>query len=75
MKERADKVLADLKLVASRSRAKSLIEKGDVLVDGVVLKKLLNLLVLSAKIEISAPLFVVVEPLNWRKHSRSLIFP
>ena len=28
MKERADKVISDLKLVSSRSQAKSLIEKG-----------------------------------------------
>lgn len=58
MKERADKVLADLKLVASRSQAKSLIEKGDVVVNGVVLKKASELIGLDAKIEINAPLFV-----------------
>ena len=58
MKERADKVLADLKLVASRSQAKSLIEKGDVLVDGQVLKKASELIHPDSKIEITAPLFV-----------------
>ena len=58
MKERADKVLADLKLVASRSQAKSLIEKGDVLVDGAVLKKASELINADARIEITAPLFV-----------------
>lgn len=58
MKERADKVLADLKLVASRSQAKSLIEKGDVLVDGHVLKKASELISPTSKIEINVPLFV-----------------
>lgn len=58
MKERADKVLADLKLVSSRSQAKSLIEKGDVSVDGVVLKKASELISLESKIEINAPLYV-----------------
>lgn len=58
MKERADKVLADLKLVASRSQAKSLIEKGDVLVDGQVLKKASELINPESKIEITTPLFV-----------------
>ena len=58
MKERADKVLADLKLVASRSQAKSLIEKGDVLVDGIVLKKASELIGPDSRIEINAPLFV-----------------
>lgn len=58
MKERADKVLADLKLVSSRSQAKSLIEKGDVVIDGVVVKKASELISPSSKIEINAPLFV-----------------
>jgi 23S rRNA (cytidine1920-2'-O)/16S rRNA (cytidine1409-2'-O)-methyltransferase len=58
MKERADKVLADLKLVSSRSQAKSLIEKGDVLINGVVLKKGSELIDPTDKIEINAPLFV-----------------
>lgn len=58
MKERADKVLADLKLVASRSQAKSLIEKGDVLVDGIVLKKASELIGPDSRIEINSPLFV-----------------
>ena len=58
MRERADKVLADLKLVASRSQAKSLIEKGDVLVDSQVLKKASELIHPESKIEITAPLFV-----------------
>ena len=58
MKERADKVLADLKLVSSRSQAKSLIEKGDVLIDGKPLKKSSELISPDSKIEINAPLFV-----------------
>ena len=58
MKERADKVLADLKLVSSRSQAKSLIEKGDVLVQGVILKKASELISPEDKIEIKVPLFV-----------------
>ncbi|MBA2406109.1 MAG: TlyA family RNA methyltransferase [Bdellovibrionales bacterium] len=58
MKERADKVLADLKLVSSRSQAKSLIEKGDVVVDGYPLKKASELISPLSKIEINVPLFV-----------------
>ncbi len=58
MKERADKVLADLKLVSSRSQAKSLIEKGDVTVDGQILKKGSELISPESKIEINVPLFV-----------------
>jgi len=58
VKERADKVLADLKLVTSRSQAKSLIEKGDVLVDGVPVKKASELISPLSKIEINVPLFV-----------------
>lgn len=58
MKERADKILTDRKLVSSRSQAKSLIEKGDVKVDGVILKKAGDLISVDAKIEINAPLYV-----------------
>lgn len=58
MKERADKVLTDLRLVPSRSQAKSLIEKGDVTVDGQILKKASELISPTAKIEINVPLFV-----------------
>lgn len=58
MKDRADKVLADLKLVSSRSQAKSLIEKGDVLVDGHPIKKASELISPESKIEINVPLFV-----------------
>lgn len=58
MKDRADKVLVDLGLVASRSQAKSLIDKGDVLVEGKPLKKAGDLIEPTASIEITAPLFV-----------------
>jgi 23S rRNA (cytidine1920-2'-O)/16S rRNA (cytidine1409-2'-O)-methyltransferase len=58
VKDRADKVLADLKLVSSRSQAKSLIEKGDVLVDGQPIKKASELISPESKIEINVPLFV-----------------
>lgn len=58
MKERADKVLTDKGLVSSRSQAKSLIEKGDVTVNGQVIKKAGELIALDAEIVINAPLFV-----------------
>lgn len=58
MKERADKVLADLKLVASRSQAKSLIEKGDVSVNGVLLKKASELIDPRSEVIINSPLYV-----------------
>ncbi|MGE3610412.1 MAG: TlyA family RNA methyltransferase [Bacteriovoracaceae bacterium] len=58
MKERVDKVLTDRNLVASRSQAKSLIEKGDVEVNGVIIKKAGELIDVDAEITINAPLFV-----------------
>lgn len=58
VKDRADKVLADLKLVSSRSQAKSLIEKGDVLINGKPLTRASELIDPTDKIEITAPLFV-----------------
>lgn len=58
MKERADKVLADRGMVSSRSQAKSLIEKGDVLVEGKPIKKAGELIGVDSKIEITAPLYV-----------------
>lgn len=58
MKERADKVLADKGMVSSRSQAKSLIEKGDVLVNGKTIKKAGELIEVDAKIIINAPLYV-----------------
>jgi len=58
VKERADKVLTDKGLVASRSQAKSLIEKGDVTVNGIVVKKAGELISSEDEIAINAPLFV-----------------
>lgn len=58
MKERADKVLADKGLCASRSQAKSLIENGDVSVNGVVIKKAGELIDSDALIEVTTKLFV-----------------
>ncbi len=58
MKERADKVLADRGLVATRSQAKSMIEHGDVRVGGVVLRKAGELIDPTAEIELLAPQFV-----------------
>lgn len=58
MKERVDKVLADKGLVSTRSQAKSLIENGDVTVNGVTIKKAGELIDPNAKIEIKAQLFV-----------------
>jgi 23S rRNA (cytidine1920-2'-O)/16S rRNA (cytidine1409-2'-O)-methyltransferase len=58
VKERADKVLAEKGLVSTRSQAKSLIENGDVKVNGVVLKKAGELIDPSSEIEITAELFV-----------------
>jgi 23S rRNA (cytidine1920-2'-O)/16S rRNA (cytidine1409-2'-O)-methyltransferase len=58
MKERADKVLTERGLVASRSQAKSLIEKGDVTANGRVLTKAGELIEDNCSIEISTPLFV-----------------
>lgn len=53
MKERADKVLFDRGLVSSRSQAKSLIENGDVSVNGLKIKKAGELI--SPDAEISVP--------------------
>jgi 23S rRNA (cytidine1920-2'-O)/16S rRNA (cytidine1409-2'-O)-methyltransferase len=58
VKERADKVLTDKGLVSTRSQAKSLIEKGDVTVNGNVIKKAGELISPEDQIEILAPLFV-----------------
>lgn len=58
MKDRADKVLTDKGLVSSRSQAKSLIEKGDVTVNGVVIKKAGELISVDSEIVVNAPLFV-----------------
>lgn len=58
MKERADKVLTEKGLVASRSQAKTLIEKGEVTVNGHVLKKAGDLIDPSNEIKVNTPLFV-----------------
>lgn len=58
MKERLDKVLTDRNLVASRSQAKSLIEKGDVSVNGIQVTKAGELVSPQAEIEIHSEIFV-----------------
>lgn len=58
MKERADKVLTEKGLASSRSQAKSMIEKGDVLVRGKTLSKAGELIDSEAEITINAPTFV-----------------
>lgn len=58
MKERADKVLSDKGLVSTRSQAKSLIENGDVTVNGITIRKAGDLIDPNSKIEIKAQLFV-----------------
>ena len=58
MKERLDKVLTDRKLVSSRSQAKSLIEKVDVTVNGLAIKKAGELVETDAAIELPSELYV-----------------
>lgn len=58
MKERLDKILSDRGLVASRSQAKVLIEKGSVLVNGVPAKKAGELVDPTAGIEVRSEIFV-----------------
>lgn len=58
MKERADKVLTDKGLVSSRSQAKSIIENGDVTVNGTVLRKAGELIDPAADIQVTSQLFV-----------------
>ncbi len=58
MKDRADKILADKGLVKTRSQAKSLIENGDVSVNGVILKKAGEIIDSEANIEIHSQIFV-----------------
>ncbi len=58
MKERIDKVLTDRKLVASRSQAKSLIEKGDVLVKGITITKAGELIDPDSEIVINSEIYV-----------------
>jgi 23S rRNA (cytidine1920-2'-O)/16S rRNA (cytidine1409-2'-O)-methyltransferase len=58
VKDRADKVLAEKGLVTTRSQAKSLIENGDVSVNGTVIKKAGEIIDSEAVIEIHSQLFV-----------------
>lgn len=58
MKERADKVLADRKLVSSRSQAKSLIENGKVKIGEIPIKKAGELINVEAEITITSELYV-----------------
>jgi len=58
VKDRADKVLTDKGLVASRSQAKSLIENGHVSVNGLVIKKAGEIIDSEALIEVNSKLFV-----------------
>lgn len=58
MKERADKVLTDKGLVASRSQAKSMIENGDVTVNGNVIRKAGELIDVDAEINVTSQIFV-----------------
>lgn len=58
MKDRADKILAEKGLVSSRSQAKSMIENGDVTVNGVVLKKAGDIIDSEDEIVIKATQFV-----------------
>lgn len=58
MKDRADKVLTDLGLVSSRSQAKTLIEKGEISVNGKLLRKAGDLISASDDIKVHSPQFV-----------------
>lgn len=58
MKERLDKLLADKELVASRSQAKSMIENGDIKVNGKVIRKAGELVDPNAEIEVTSSVYV-----------------
>lgn len=58
MKDRIDKVLTDKGLVTSRSQAKSLIEKGDVTCNGVIVKKAGELIEVDSELIVSGTQFV-----------------
>jgi 23S rRNA (cytidine1920-2'-O)/16S rRNA (cytidine1409-2'-O)-methyltransferase len=58
LKDRLDKVITDLGLVTSRSQAKSLIEKGDVTVDGKVIRKSAEIVSSDSEIKLTAPTYV-----------------
>jgi 23S rRNA (cytidine1920-2'-O)/16S rRNA (cytidine1409-2'-O)-methyltransferase len=58
VRDRADRVLFELGLVTTRSQAKSLIEKGDVTVNGRVLQKSGDIISSTDTIQIGSPQFV-----------------
>lgn len=58
MKDRLDKILTEKGLVATRSQAKSMIENGDVTVNGKVSKKAGEIFDSEADIQVNSPLFV-----------------
>lgn len=58
MKERLDIILTERKLVATRSQAKSLIEKGDVTVKGSVVRKAGELIAIDSEIVINSEIYV-----------------
>ena len=58
MKDRADKILAEKGLASTRSQAKSLIENGDVTVNGIVIKKAGEIIDPSDDIVVNSQLFV-----------------
>jgi 23S rRNA (cytidine1920-2'-O)/16S rRNA (cytidine1409-2'-O)-methyltransferase len=58
MKDRIDKILTEQGLVATRSQAKSLIENGDVTVNGIVIKKAGEMIERNSAIAVNSPLFV-----------------
>ncbi len=58
MKDRLDKILTEKGLVATRSQAKSMIENGDVTVNGKVSKRPGEIFDSESDIQVNAPLFV-----------------
>ncbi len=58
MKDRADKVLADKGFVSTRSKAKTIIENGEVSVNGQLIKKASDLIDPESLIEIKSQIFV-----------------
>ncbi len=58
MKDRADKILAERGFVSTRSKAKTLIENGEVLVNGQLIKKASDLINLDSQIDIKSQIFV-----------------
>lgn len=58
MKDRLDKILTEKGLVATRSQAKSMIENGDVTVNGKVSKRAGEIFDSESDIQVNAPIFV-----------------